>query len=1288
MQVKANQITRHTMQCALDLTANARNGIEKYFKSEQALFSAESSFHIYIEKKPENRQGNLAFSLFFHNETNQNLSDLLNERVAVMECVLKNDGFLATGFHMRGKREPVVTNRRYRVNLKFILNRRTAAPMPIELYTALRGLPIAEERSEYVKKRIASWEGYLRIQEMNADVEDIQTTFSKPSLSEDFSKLQLICKDLSGKVLRSLQGFSANILGLPGDIGNVSQVKPAQKMIEIDLSPHYKNRARRHDFNLFEFREVLFSNFAELSQVRRLRKGFKDLQDGLAANANLEKILFEERPVVRISKEKKELEFHNRLNEFQREAVTGAMTAHDLYVIQGPPGTGKTTVISEICYQNAKAGLRTLVASQANLAVDNALGRLLDDQDIRILRYGRTESIEEEGKKFIEENVSTYWKEQTIQSLEDALRFHEEQTVALEKSYQNTAEAISSLQQSLQEIEKQIEMKAQARQNHEQLMMNYHEQSVEKKQLVNKINKLETDIETFEANEQQAQGKIEALCEQVKAYEIRQDEQKAHDQDAIDLKKIETSIQYEILLKEQKELEEKAIILQNEEIDNEFNIQRLESFLEQSLLLLKLEDFQKSIEVFQIELPQTVNVKINQLDMIIFKIKESLAGNPIEGWQKLEQRLDKAIHLLETTLQQQGFLTQASQARLQGKQYALAEVHAFLDRMARSLIEPRTKELLSTRSYSAEKYEMLERLAAAYIFLKVQKGYLKVQYAELDQQKEMIAQSKILFKEIKKETVEIVSKRLNTLNKRLEENAKQQDLLSEEKFAVEAQLAQFDVAHLSAVRDLDELEKLCTQVNERMTAFEDKREKFEQYETEITSKQETVQKLIETIESEKKLRIEQQDILAQLDKKIAENEAEREVLKELLASTPEEEQEKLSREIDAQQVEMIELRKQQARLPIKKKLQQNWLDMLKNATEYDLDEIKKLYIEHANVIGTTCVASARRDFMEDYPTFDVVIIDEVSKATPPELLLPMLKGKKIILVGDHHQLPPLMGQETLEEFLEESSNQQEKRELEQLLKESLFERLFRTLPKQNKTMLAIQYRMHEKIMKTITPFYQEDNYTLQCGLENSDSDRDHLLASRSIQHGKHLYWVDIPNEKPFFEAQVKGGTSRFNEAELTEIRHLLIELNNATEEAIAAGRLEVGAKKSVGVISFYGEQVKRIDRLIEHELNLPYLHCRTGSVDKFQGMEMDVVLLSFVRNHDHPNGDIGFAKDYRRLNVALSRARELLMIIGSTEMFTKRPKNSQTRAMFTRLLNDVKAQEGLKKQSEKEHING
>ena len=1178
MQVKTNTKIRHTMQCALNLTANARNGIEKFFKSEQALFSSEKSFHVFIEKKPENRQGNLSFSLYFHNEENENLSLLLDARVAVMECVIKNDGFLATGFHVRGKREPVVTNRRYGVNLKFILNRQTAAQMPLELYTALRELPIAEDRSEYVKKRIASWEGYLRIQEMNADVEDIQTTYANPSLSEDFSKVQLICKELSGKILRTLQGFSANITGLSGDIGNVSQVKPNQKMIEIELSPYYKKRARHHDFNLFAFREVTFSNFAELSQVRRLRKGFKDLTDGLAANANLEKVLFEERPVVRISNEKKELAFHNRLNEFQREAVTGAMTAHDLYVIQGPPGTGKTTVISEICYQNAKAGLKTLVASQANLAVDNALGRLLDDQDIRILRYGRTESIEEEGKKFIEENVADYWKEQTIQALEAKLQAYDETTIQLKKTLENTEERLVNLQQSFQFIETKIIEKEKAEASHEALVREQNTLNGEKDTCAAQIKKCENELATLMKSEQEAQEEISQLKAQ-----------------------------------------EEKVQLRAKQLESEGKLQQLEAFLEESLVLLKLEDFQAAVQQFDIDIPNTAIEKMDQLQKLIVKIKEGLSKNTYDVWQRLEQRLDKAIPLLEKTLQQQGFLQQANRTGLFGQQHSPEKVHAFLDRMGRVLIEPKTKELLSTRNYSVEKYELLEKLAAAYTFLKVQKGYAKMQYGEIEQQKAMIEQSKILFKTIKKETIESVNNQLNQFMKKIESN-----------------------------------------------------------EAELAKKEEMVVKLTETIQDLKGAQTKQCEFMVRIEESLLQNDQKRTALLEVLASKPEEEKMRLTQKIDAYHSEIEEIKLQQTGLPLKKQLQEEWLEMLKNATEYDLDEIRKLYIAHANVIGTTCVASARRDFMEEYPTFDVVIIDEVSKATPPELLLPMLKGKKIILVGDHHQLPPLMGQETLEEFLEESANQEEKRELEQLLKESLFERLFRTLPKQNKTMLAIQYRMHEKIMQTITPFYEEGDYALTCGLENSDEVRDHLLETDLFERHKHLYWYDIPNEKPFFEAQVKGGTSRYNEAELTMIKNMLVDLNDATAKAIQEGKMDIGTKKNVGVISFYGEQVKRIDRLLTQELNLPHLHCRTGSVDKFQGMEMDVILLSFVRNHDQPGGDIGFAKDYRRLNVALSRARELLAIIGSTEMFTKRPRNKQTRQMFERLLDNVKAQDGLK----------
>ena len=455
------------------------------------------------------------------------------------------------------------------------------------------------------------------------------------------------------------------------------------------------------------------------------------------------------------------------------------------------------------------------------------------------------------------------------------------------------------------------------------------------------------------------------------------------------------------------------------------------------------------------------------------------------------------------------------------------------------------------------------------------------------------------------------------------------------------------------------------EVKKRVEEYNDKREK------EVKQLQEAEQKL-EQIENH----------LKQLRNLIHEKEEEQGPLTDILSTEPEQEHEKVLTQLASLSLKWESLKEEKRRLPLFQSIQGKWLSLLEEANDHDLDEIRKLYVKHANVIGTTCVASARKDFIDSYPEFDVVIIDEVSKATPPELLLPMLKGKKIILVGDHHQLPPLLGNDTLEETLQEMADGNDdfegKAELNKLLKESLFERLFKNLPKSNKTMLAIQYRMHENIMETITPFYEQENERLQCGLPDSDSDRDHLLESPHIKRNNHLLWIDMPNEPAFFEERMKGGKSLFNSAELKKVGEMVTELNEAAAQAKQAGRMKKEEKKSIGVISFYGEQVKRIDRLIQQELSLPHLTIRTGTVDRFQGMEMDVILLSMVRNHDHKQDDIGFAKDYRRLNVALSRARELLVLIGSTKMFTERTKQRDTRQMYTHVLEATKKQNGLR----------
>lgn len=176
----------------------------------------------------------------------------------------------------------------------------------------------------------------------------------------------------------------------------------------------------------------------------------------------------------------------------------------------------------------------------------------------------------------------------------------------------------------------------------------------------------------------------------------------------------------------------------------------------------------------------------------------------------------------------------------------------------------------------------------------------------------------------------------------------------------------------------------------------------------------------------------------------------------------------------------------------------------------------------------------------------------------------------------------------------------------------------------------------------------------------------------------HLLWLDLPSAPPYFEQRVKGGSSLFNEGELHLIRDVLLDLNDATKRAKDAGLLPNDAQKSVGVISFYGEQVKKITRLIQQELQLPHLQLRTGTVDKFQGMEMDVMIVSMVRNIPDSQGHIGFARDYRRLNVAVSRARELCMMIGSVDMFTKKERQPKARALYETLYKTIAQQQGVR----------
>jgi superfamily I DNA and/or RNA helicase len=316
-------------------------------------------------------------------------------------------------------------------------------------------------------------------------------------------------------------------------------------------------------------------------------------------------------------------------------------------------------------------------------------------------------------------------------------------------------------------------------------------------------------------------------------------------------------------------------------------------------------------------------------------------------------------------------------------------------------------------------------------------------------------------------------------------------------------------------------------------------------------------------------------------------------------------------------------------------------------------------------VGATCTETGKYLFWgKEGREFDLVIIDEVSKATFPELLMPMLLGKQIVLVGDHQQLPPTFrlgeGELTLEEIDDKESIKQRLNKFETLVTTSYFREMFEKAIPDLKSRLLTQYRMHPTIMNAINQFYPP-GYKLECGIYNPDENRknDYLIEGKDgalTPKNSHLIWVDTSeilingNKYQNFEKRESGKyTSRYNEFEVQVIEKILISLNKQFE---ATNKRDSPAQ-DIAIISFYAGQVRKLRTMADklknsgHLRNIKY---RIGTVDRFQGMERSIVIVSLVSS-PHKSGPTLFVKEFRRINVAFSRAQSLLIIVGSKRTF-------------------------------------
>lgn len=292
-------------------------------------------------------------------------------------------------------------------------------------------------------------------------------------------------------------------------------------------------------------------------------------------------------------------------------------------------------------------------------------------------------------------------------------------------------------------------------------------------------------------------------------------------------------------------------------------------------------------------------------------------------------------------------------------------------------------------------------------------------------------------------------------------------------------------------------------------------------------------------------------------------------------------------------------------------------------------------LQHADVICTTCVGAG--DPRLSKFRFRTVLIDESTQATEPECMVPVILGcKQLILVGDHCQLGPVV-------MCKKAANAG--------LSQSLFERL--VVLGIRPIRLQVQYRMHPSLSEFPSNLFYDG--TLQNGV---------TIAERQ-QSGVDFPWP-VPDKPMFFystmgqEEIASSGTSYLNRTEAANV------------EKIATRFLRAGVKpEQIGVITPYEGQRAYIVQYMQFSGSLHanlYMEIEVASVDAFQGREKDYIILSCVRSNEHQG--IGFLNDPRRLNVALTRAKYGIIVIGNPKILSRQP-------LWNHLLNYYKENKAL-----------
>ncbi|MDA8680132.1 AAA domain-containing protein [Euryarchaeota archaeon] len=898
--------------------------------------------------------------------------------------------------------------------------------------------------------------------------------------------------------------------------------------------------------------------------LARERKGLERLRD-LEAPSDIHKWIFDISKATSRPLEPPAL-MHplvDRLNERQEWAVRSALAAPDVYFIQGPPGTGKTTVIAELVNQITQDGGRVMVASQTNLAVDNALGRLGQKTNVRPIRWlGKFASIDPdpESKPFLEDNV--------VQSFFlPSIRHECERAQAEALTLRSSWKSIDEFKANSSDISAQTET------NKATL-----EQLKQQREL------LVRDLSTAHAQLQSEEEQKSILIQSMSL--IERDEWSL-----IDLSR----------LKESAEIAEQLT-----QINTLNDQQKMAPVHHECLAVLNNIETEGEIDPAQAKLRQEMTTAAADLDFDKAKaIKEEIelleqnqSANASIGWTSTSKEIARLGRKLD---------------------------HVGLNALASSLKPPANIELV------------VEQLLV-----------------EFEEQLSTIEDQVLPLDELKIEILEQLRSRLEQIRNKTKKSVFNQQL--------DNQISQLDEKISIASRKINDLDLAY---NDLLRPLPDE-VKFAGNNSTSADSPQDINSVKQILTSGKAWQNEH--------KTQFENE---------------------ERWID---------------------LRNDWINALNETSDSSIDDLKSLYLNIVNVHGVTTAQSGSWHWFSENASdpFDVVIIDEISKATPPEIILASLLGRKVIWVGDHRQLAPEFNdprKKTSEE--NDTYDDEGKGRFRDMVTTALFERHFIEADKSLKTSLNIQYRMHEQIMQAINPFY---TVKLKVGLDQATqtANKQHgLLIRKKDEYGlenkgselihprRHMYWVDSSlTRNNTYCAEKKRGTTYINEREIELAEYIFDELNRQVGQWKKSRPAEEWANHPhlrhvdrhgmlpVAFITFYAGQKSQFNSKAfagasnTTEKRWEHLNIRVDTVDRFQGAESPIVIVSMVRSASIDNDQArklknllndpeigyenvfvnksanknqvsieppktGFAKSPNRVNVAFSRAQNLLIVLGN-----------------------------------------